>query len=72
MAKYRVNYTEQFTHIYIVEANSKEEAEEKMAHAAENVEGLIDTCTDFDHWDFEAEREADGDDLEHFDMLSDE
>lgn len=29
IAKYKVNYTEQYTHVYIVEANSKEEAEEK-------------------------------------------
>lgn len=38
MAKYKVNYTEQYTHVYIIEANSKEEAEEKMAYAAENIQ----------------------------------
>ena len=72
MAKYKVNYTEQYTHVYIIEANSREEAEEKMAYAAENVGDLVDTCTDFDYWDIEVEREADGDDLECFDMLPDE
>lgn len=43
-----------------------------MAHAAENVEGLIDTCTDFDYWDVEAEREANVDDMECFDTLPEE
>ena len=72
MAKYLVNYTEQYTHVYIVEANSREEAEEKMAYAAENVDNLLDTCTDFDYWDIEAERAADDEDLECFDTLSEE
>ena len=72
MAKYKVNYTEQYTHVYIIDANSREEAEEKMAYAAENLGDLVDTCTDFDYWDVEAEREADGDDLECFDTLPEE
>ena len=69
MAKYKVNYTETYTKTYIVEANSPEEAQEKMECAAENVSGLIDTAEDFNYWDVEVEREADTKDLDNFEYL---
>ena len=38
MAKlYKVNYTETYTKTFIIEANTPEEAEEKMEYAAENL-----------------------------------
>lgn len=71
MAKFKVNYTEIFTRTYIIEADTKEEAQKKMENAAENIPGLT-TDRDFDYWDIEVEREANIEDLEHFDKLSEE
>lgn len=72
MAKFKVNYTETYTMIFVIEADSEEEAQEKMEYAAENISGLIDTATDFDYWDVEVEREANINDLERFDKLPEE
>mgnify|MGYP001624374389 CR=1 FL=1 len=71
MAKFKVNYTETLTHTYIVEADTEEEALEKMEYAAENIPGLT-TDRDFDYWDIEVEREANTDALERFDGLPEE
>lgn len=71
MAKFKVNYTEVFNRTFIVEADTKEEAQEKMEYAAEHVSGLISDI-DFDFWDIEVEREANIDDLERFDRLPEE
>lgn len=71
MAKFKVNYTEIFTHTYIVEADTEEEALEKMEYAAENVPDLTND-RDFDCWDIEVEREANVDNLERFDRLPEE
>lgn len=50
MAKFKVNYTETYTKTFIVEADSPEEAEEKMEYAAENIPlGDMDNC--FDRWE---------------------
>ena len=49
MAKFKVNYTETYIKTFIVEANTPEEAEEKMEYAAENLPINIDDC--FDHWE---------------------
>lgn len=68
MAKFKVNYTETFNRSFVVEADTKEEAQEKMEYAAEHVSGLISDI-DFDFWDIEVEREANIDDLERFDRL---
>ena len=71
MTKFKVNYTETFTRTYIIEAETKEEAQEKMENAAENIPGLT-TDRDFDYWDIEVERKANTDDLERFDKLPEE
>ena len=47
--KYAVEYTEVYRKIFLVEADSPEEAEEKMEYAAENIPLDMDNC--FDHWD---------------------
>lgn len=71
MAKFKVNYTETFTRTYIIEADTEEEAQEKMENAAENIPNLT-SDRDFDFWDIEVEREANTDDLEQFDKLPEE
>ena len=58
MAKYIGIYTEVFKRKYVIEANSEEEAQEKMEFAAENVNGLLDAIADFDHWEKDASRYA--------------
>ena len=68
MAKFKVNYTETFTRTYIIEADTEEEAQEKMENAAENIPNLT-SDRDFDYWDIEVEREANADDMERFDRL---
>ena len=68
MAKFKVNYTEVYTRSFIVEAENKEEAQEKMERAAESVPGLI-TNEDFDHWDVGMVREATQNDISRCDML---
>lgn len=72
MAKYVVAYTEVYKRRYVVEANSEEEAQEKLEFASENVNGLLDAIGDFDHWNAEVEREASMYDLECFDRLPEE
>lgn len=69
MAKFKVNYTETYTKTFVVEADSAEEAQEKMEYAAENISGLIDTVTDFDYWDIEVEREISAEESEKYDEL---
>lgn len=71
MAKFKVNYTETYTKTFVVEADSAEEAQEKMEYAAEHISGLI-TDRNFDFWDVEVEREANINDLERFDKLLEE
>lgn len=68
MAKYKVNYTEIFRRSFIVEAESEEEAQEKMEYAAENIGGLVDV-DHFDHWETSVEREANENDLKWYDEL---
>lgn len=72
MAKYVGTYTEVFKRKYVIEANSEEEAQEKIEFAAENVNGLLDAIADFDHWETEIEKEANAHDLEQFDELPEE
>ena len=69
MAKFKVNYTETYTKTFVVEADSAEEAQEKMEYAAENISGLINTATDFDYWDVEVEREISAEESERYDEL---
>lgn len=71
MGKFKFDYTETYTHTYIVEAESLEEAQKKMENAAENISRLI-TDRDFDHWDVSAGTEASADNLENFDQLPEE
>ena len=72
MVKYIGTYTEVFKRKYVIEANSEEEAQEKLKFAAENVNGLLDAIADFDHWETEIEKEASVRDLEQFDELPEE
>ena len=50
MAKFTFQYIETYKKTYVVEADTYDEAEEKMEQAAES--GDVNTgCDDFDHWD---------------------
>lgn len=52
MAKYILEYQEIYRKQYAVEADSYEEAEEKMMVIAENcTENLMDLEEDFDYWE---------------------
>ena len=67
MAKYKVDYTEIFRKSFIVEAESEEEAQEKMEYAAENIPIDMDDC--FDHWEVGAAREPKKVELDYCDLL---
>ena len=71
MAKYKGTYTEIFKRSFIVEADSQEEALEKMQYAAENVGGLVNVDY-FDHWETEVEGKARVNDLKWYDELPEE
>ena len=71
MAKYKGIYTEIFKRTFIVEADSEEEALEKMQYAAENVGGLVNV-DHFDHWETEVEGKASVNDLKWYDELPEE
>lgn len=75
MAKYAVEYMEVYRKVYIVEAETPEEAEEKMEDAADN----IPLDMDFDHWEIEVledvteeEKEAQEKGIKYFDPLPEE
>ena len=51
MAKFAVSYTEVYRKTYIVEAESWEDAEEKLREVAED--SGLDASDCFDHWDTE-------------------
>lgn len=51
MSKYAVEYVETYRKTYLIEADSYDEAVEKMEDVAENVENLMDLADDFDHWE---------------------
>lgn len=69
--KFKGNYMEVFTRSFIVEANSEEEAMEKMQYAAECIGGLVNV-DHFDHWESEVERVATENDLKCYDKLPEE
>lgn len=77
MAKYAVSYVEVYRNTYIVEADSYEEAEEKLRERAENCDIAIDLADNFDHWEIEpgesfGTREiADDRDVSFYDALED-
>ena len=71
MKKFKVNYTEVFARSFIVEADSEEEAMEKMQYAAECIGGLVDVDY-FNHWESEVERMATENDLKWYDKLPEE
>lgn len=53
MAKFPVSYVEVYRKTYIVEAESYEEAEEKVEQKAEDCGIRVDYVDDFDHWEVE-------------------
>lgn len=71
MAKYVGKYTETYERHFIIEADSQEEASEKLDCAAENIESLVD-IDHFDHWDTNILRPAKEIDLVQYDMLPEE
>ena len=71
MKKFKVNYTEVFEKAFIIEADSEEEAMERMQYAAENIGGLVDV-DNFNHWELEVERVATENDLKWYDRLPEE
>lgn len=70
MAKYVITYEEVYQKTFIVEADSPEEAEEKMEYAAENLPLHMDGY--FDHWDMGSARVATKEEQERFDPLPEE
>ena len=53
MAKFAVSYIEIYRNTYIVEADTYEEAEEKLMEKAANCDFEMDFSDSFDHWDVE-------------------
>ena len=70
MAKYVINYTETYSKTFIVEADTPEEAEEKMEYAAEYLP--LGMGSHFHHWDIGAARVATKKEQERFDPLPEE
>ena len=70
MAKFKVNYTETYIKTFIVEANTPEEAEEKMEYAAENLPINIDDC--FDRWEVGIVTRATEREMDLYDLLPEE
>lgn len=70
MAKYAVTYIEEYRKTFLVEADSLEEAQEKMEDAAENIPLGMNEY--FDHWDVVNVRKALKTDLLYCDPLPEE
>ncbi len=51
MAKFAVSYVETYKNTYIVEADTYEEAEEKLIEKAEDCEIEMDFADSFDEWE---------------------
>lgn len=51
MAKFAVSYVETYKNTYIVEADTYEEAEEKLREKAEDCEIEMDFADSFDEWE---------------------
>lgn len=66
--KYLVRITETSAHTVIVEANSMQEAEDKVNNAYDNGQIMLD-YDDFDEYDIEVQREATDFDKELYDVL---
>ena len=70
MAKYAVTYEEIYQKTFIVEADSPEEAEEKMEYAAENIP--LDMDNYFYRWEVVMATKATGIELDLYDPLPEE
>lgn len=66
--KYLVRVTETLAKSVIVEANSKEEAENKVDQAYDDAQIVLD-YDDFDEYEIEALREANDFDNKYYDIL---
>ena len=51
MSKFAVSYMEVYKSTFIIEADTYEEAEEKLRKKAEDCTLNIDLADDFEHWD---------------------
>ena len=69
--KFKVRYIEIYEGVYIVEAKSKAEAREKVAHVADEVEDLLD-CYDMLDEKIEVEGEATEKDIQMYEKLPEE
>lgn len=72
MARYAVTYEEVYQKTFIVEADSPEEAEEKMEYAAENIPLDIDDVCCFDRWEVGTASKATEIELDLYDPLPEE
>lgn len=70
MAKFVGTYTETFARNFIIEADSEEEAQEKLEYAAEYIGGLVNLDY-FDHWNTQI-RKAKEKDVMLYDKLPEE
>ena len=70
MTKYAVTYEEVYQKTFIIEADSPEEAEEKMEYAAENIS--LDMDDAFDHWNIGTARKPKEVELKYCDLLPEE
>lgn len=70
MAKYAITYEEIYQKTFIVEADSPEEAEEKMEYAAENIP--LHMNDNFNHWNIGSARKPKEVELKYCDPLPEE
>lgn len=66
---FKMTYMETYSKAYVIEAESREEAEEKAMTLAEECEIPVDMSDDFDHWDVEIGREVTEDEAWYYDKL---
>lgn len=66
--KYLVRVTEELTHAVVVEADSMQDAEDKVNTAYDNGQIVLD-YDDFDNYEIDALREATDSDIKYYDIL---
>lgn len=66
--KYRVRVTETLSHTVVVEANSMQDAENKVGKAYDDGQIVLD-YDDFDGYEIEAQREITEEESKYYDIL---